>query len=617
MARLALAALLTLVSALCWAHDGPDPVAHWELMPRRAVDGVLKARIGPDARIEGAPAAAKTSLGEALLFDGVDDALVVAPDLASVRASLPKEKFTVEAWASVDTPVGYGGLLGVFQDNGNAEKGWVLGYNDRTFTFGLASQGGDDGDGRMTYLKAKTEFELGRIYHVVGTYDGKLMRIYVNGKLEGESAQQSGPLLYPDQAPVVVGAYRDRDENNFHHGRIVSVALYDLVATGEGVAHLFGHRKELTTAAPVIQEDPNFRMVVEPYLQYPTATEITVMWETSRNSTSVVYVGPSKAQLQPVQGDPALIHRVRLTGLKPEGHYVYRVESVDDQGRKVESPLLTFRTAPAGPAAIRFSILGDTQDQPHINKRVAEHMWNERPDFFVILGDLVGTGANKRHWTEHFFGSMRPLLSRVPLIPVIGNHEGDARLYYDYMSVPEPEYWYSFTYGDMEFFVVDSNREVAPGSEQWKWLDAALGRSKAKWKFVGHHHPPYSSDEDDFGNLWEGQSTRGDVRIKPLADLYEKHKVDIVWAGHIHSYERTWPMLAGRASPNGPVYIVCGGGGGGLETHGPTRPEFSARVRHGHHYCIVSISGDVFEMRAFDIEGRQFDSLVIDKRLPR
>jgi 3',5'-cyclic AMP phosphodiesterase CpdA len=546
---------------------------------------------------------------------------VVADDLNSMRDMLPTQKLTVEAWAEVNAPIRDGSFIGTEQRKGSAGKGWSLGTDEGRFTFTLATKGStdDQGRGRFTTLKSKTDHQSGRMCHVVGTYDGKTMRIYVNGKLESESAEQSGDILYPDKAPVTLAGLPNSGSNVSILARIKEVNLYDKVATSEGVAGLFAHNGSLATAEPQADEDANFDWVVRPYQQYPTLDSMTIMWETTRTATSVVYFGPDKNHLTKAEGTvtrnpQSLIHRVRLSGLKPDSHYVFRTESVDSQGRKLESPLLTFRTAPDRARAIRFTIVGDTQDQPAVNSRIANHMWNERPDFFMIVGDLVGTGANKKHWTNDFFGSMRPLFDRVPLIPVIGNHEGDARLYYDYMSVPEPEYWYRFTYGPAEFFVVDSNRNVKPGSAQYQWLESALASSKARWKFVAHHHPPFSSDDDDFGNLWEGQSTRGDVNLKPVTQLYEKYGVDVVWTGHIHSYERTWPIVKGQASPKGPIYVVCGGGGGGLETHGPTRPEFSNRIRHGHHYCVVSINGKTFEMSAFDIEGRMFDNLKIEKR---
>merc|ERR1712046_120471 len=52
-----------------------------------------------------------------------------------------------------------------------------------------------------------------------------------------------------------------------------------------------------------------------------------------------------------------------------------------------------------------------------------------------------------------------------------------------------------------------------------------------------------------------------------LEPLLLKHNVDIYNAGHIHNYERTWPMKNGKAcqksyeNPSCPVYIVEGNGG--------------------------------------------------------
>ena len=85
--------------------------------------------------------------------------------------------------------------------------------------------------------------------------------------------------------------------------------------------------------------------------------------------------------------------------------------------------------------------------------------------------------------------------------------------------------------------------------------------SDAKWKFVVHHHPPYSSDENDYGDL-EGRGTRGDLRARKLTTLYDRYGVDLVLNGHIHSYERTWPISGGRVvDDGGVVYTITGGGG--------------------------------------------------------
>ena len=60
--------------------------------------------------------------------------------------------------------------------------------------------------------------------------------------------------------------------------------------------------------------------------------------------------------------------------------------------------------------------------------------------------------------------------------------------------------------------------------------------------------------------------------------------------------------------------MITGGGGGGLELAGPIRPFFQNTVKHGHHFCYVAVNGKTLEMKAYDLEGRLFDTLTIEKR---
>ncbi len=211
-------------------HDGPDPIGSWRLCEGQVKNGKLVSLLGVDGRIEGKAQFVVGKQGGGMLFDGKTNCIVLADDFAKAQQKLPKKHMTATAWVAVNKPVQWGGVLGCVQDNGKAEAGWVLGYDQHHFTFGLASKGADDGDGQMTYLAGKTRYEVGRYYHVCGTYDGKVQRLYVNGKLDGESKVQSGSLLYAESAPLVIGAYRDRDENTLHHGRIYSVRIFDETA---------------------------------------------------------------------------------------------------------------------------------------------------------------------------------------------------------------------------------------------------------------------------------------------------------------------------------------------------------------------------------------------------
>ena len=87
----------------------------------------------------------------ALYFDGADTYIELAAK-DEVKA-LPTTKITAEAWVAVNSPAEWGGIIGCLQDNGDYEKGWVLGYNNDKFNFVL-STGGD-----LTYLNASLPYE--------------------------------------------------------------------------------------------------------------------------------------------------------------------------------------------------------------------------------------------------------------------------------------------------------------------------------------------------------------------------------------------------------------------------------------------------------------------------
>lgn len=354
-------------------------------------------------------------------------------------------------------------------------------------------------------------------------------------------------------------------------------------------------------------------IVVGPYLQYPTETSIIVRWETDEAASSEVAYGPKVGGMETVKGEDATYHEVKLDSLKAGGFYFYQVRSTTE-AHTVESEVYTFQTAVGRDTPFSFIVLCDTQASPDVVSKQAEHIYAQRPHFTLLGGDLVTRGTVKEHWTKHFFPNMHTLNSRVPLIPSLGNHEDDAKFYYDYFSLPEPEYYYRFPYGNLEIFVVDSDRRLTRSSEQYTWLDEALGNSNATWKIVCHHKPPYSSDENDYGDTEKEQPVGGDFLQRFVVDLYEKHQVDIVWNGHIHSYERTHRLLQGKPVLEGGVlYMITGGGGGGLEKAGPWRLPFTAKVYSGHHYCLVTVHGPTLRIEAYNLDNTLFDFVELKK----
>ena len=284
-------AVIVFCTGFTLAHDGPDPIAHWKF-DSYSIDGnKVKARIGPDAEFNGSVRLLKDEHGQACYLNGRGVEAVIADDGLQLDAGLlPKSTMTVAAWVSIDQREDDGGIIGIFQDNGDAETGWVLGYRKNRFCFGLATEGSDDGNGKITYLTADEPFELGKFYFVVAVYDGRLMELYVNGRNVGRSEQQQGDVLYPEAAPFVMGAYHDRNEFNPMRGCLREIMIFDRAAKAAWVKQEFDHQRKVAQLAKRVFDGAR-EFVVKPYLQYGTQTSMAVAWQSATPCQGVVQLG--------------------------------------------------------------------------------------------------------------------------------------------------------------------------------------------------------------------------------------------------------------------------------------------------------------------------------------
>ncbi|MEZ4953244.1 MAG: metallophosphoesterase [Saprospiraceae bacterium] len=380
----------------------------------------------------------------------------------------------------------------------------------------------------------------------------------------------------------------------------------------------------LFTVCSLTAQTAKDSFLVKPYLQFATQHGIYILWETTSPATTLVEYGealvnadkPNLSQTVGLEGT-RLLHEVKLDNLKPATKYVYRTRSTTENGQIIMSEVYTFKTAVNDDDAYFFAFIGDTQQNdrtPWAWGKIAGKVWGERPNFIINAGDLVDMGTRKTDWTEQFFSDGHIAMSRFPMYTVLGNHEQDAHFYYDYMVNPAPEYRYTFNYGNAQFFMIDTNRDVFEGSEQYDWLEWELAQSTATWKFVVHHHPPYSSEENDHGDTYIGASTF-QTQARNLVPLYEAYGVDFCLFGHTHLYERTWPIFNNTINQeNGVVYINSGGGGGGLEDFDPARSWFTQNLKNDHHYCTFAVFDKTLVFRAVDHEGRLFDTFQMQKK---
>ncbi len=357
---------------------------------------------------------------------------------------------------------------------------------------------------------------------------------------------------------------------------------------------------------------------VEPYLQYPTPTAISILWETTEPLPGEVEFGETEALGQKVieSDKPRTFHEVRLTGLKPGTLYHYRVRS----GEAV-SPIYTFRTAPPeGTRRWRLAVYGDSRSNPAVHRAIVEQIARKQVDLIVHTGDMVLNGKNHALWAREFFGPLTPLACRVPIIAVPGNHEGDSPYYFQYFALPGNERYYHFRYANARFICLDSNIQFASSSgsssgtvaktpwakEQFAWLEKQLQElDDQTWNFVVFHQP-----------LFSAHATRP---ISPLRWqwtsllLDPKHPVDAVFNGHDHFYARTWPIASYSELPTrGVVFVTTAGGGAPLYRIRPR--SYIATAVPLHHFTLLEFHDEEVTATAYSTSGQILDRFVLRKR---
>lgn len=259
---------------------------------------------------------------KALGFDGQDNSVMLAAD--HTQADLPQEKLTAEAWVCIDQPLAWGGIIGAIQDNGDFERGWLLGYRNNHFCLAVAAA---DGGGKLTYLDADEPFQLGGWHHVAGVYDGKQMRLYVDGREAASSQEQRGAIHYPPKAFYEIGAYHDDDEYYRLRGMIQEVRVYSAALTPAKIQRHYQHSAaRLPSPASA---------AVGPWLQFTAPGEAVVRWRTDTPQQSLLELqldGQSRAYRST---EPVTDHEVHLTGLKQGRVYEYQLIFEVDGATKV------------------------------------------------------------------------------------------------------------------------------------------------------------------------------------------------------------------------------------------------------------------------------------------
>lgn len=159
--------------------------------------------------------------------------------------------------------------------------------------------------------------------------------------------------------------------------------------------------------------------------------------------------------------------------------------------------------------------------------------------------------------------------ARIPWQVIEGNHEQEVVegelgfLAYEkrfhtpsVFSESNTNLYYSYEVAGLHVIMLGCYADFTRKSQQYAWLEddlAKVDRSRTPWLIVGMHAPWYNSNVAHQGEMEGMKST--------MESLLFQYGVDMVFAGHVHAYERSLRVYQGRLNNLGPVYINIGDGG--------------------------------------------------------
>jgi len=368
-----------------------------------------------------------------------------------------------------------------------------------------------------------------------------------------------------------------------------------------------------------------------PYPQSPGKDRVTLMWRTATAAQQTVEYGVNGYQFSVTEPAATTTHELTLTGLNPGWEYQYRIV---EAGVVMTSADIQYRfRTDAGPTDGEFSffVTGDVgEDTPaQARQHVTDDMLRAitpRAEFGLLCGDIVYPDGESSMYDQVLNTPWRSLMANTALWPALGNHDWHVdpdQNFRKEWALPNNEHYYSFDWGNAHFIALDTaDGFLYDEANQLAWLEADLrsARGRAQWVFVFYHHPIYTCTYKS--NIPELQ--------QQLWPLFDRYKVDVVFNGHAHTYERLFPLLNGvpqnqaqnpsYTDPNGTIYIVSGCGGKfnndeGEETTfcGPT----AAFVDHKILFTQVFVYGQIIYIMTFDsTNGQVVDFVRVAKTTP-
>ncbi|WP_312689995.1 LamG-like jellyroll fold domain-containing protein [Brevundimonas nasdae] len=295
----------------------------WDFTPRYD----LPRNAGPAREKTTASVSTLAPASTPLRFNGM-----TSTDSRTLQAAFDSARdFTIELWMldHVNRPVG----AVVSPVGPSAGSSWLLGYTDGQAVFGPA------GTAMSKVADYKDEWR-----HVVGVRQGDAWRLYSNGALV---ATTTARLSRSSAAPLELTTFLEAEPYMSLPDLVRGAALYNRALSAAEVQAAFTARTTLVDEGRLNAETLHFTQ--PPYLNAPTTQDIQLSWETDRPAHFTVAWGETEAQMRRIDVPAAEDGRLggaTLDGLKADTPYFYRVTASTEDGKVLDSGLLSFRSAP-------------------------------------------------------------------------------------------------------------------------------------------------------------------------------------------------------------------------------------------------------------------------------
>lgn len=420
------------------------------------------------------------------------------------------------------------------------------------------------------------------------------------------------------------------------------------------------------------------------------SSSLTVEYKSAEEKT---WKRTNKFSTQSVNGHPKLKIISTELGDLPAGSTIdYRVSNA---GKVLFESAV--KSPPETGKPVDFGVLGDIGQGTDGESDVAGLWRVKHPPLVLIMGDIVYPVGSMSNYLRNFYPFLNedvssikgtPVLRSTLTVGVVGNHDvadaggidardltlsADGLAYYllwhqplngpvseadknapvprgsqeridEFLKCAGPTYpkmgMFSFDYGDCHFLALDANLYVDWTDAKLRaWVENDLKTSNAPWKVVCFHHPGFNSD-------W---AHREHQQMRHLCDIFERTGVDICFAGHSHSYQRSYPLrfkeVAAPAGdreakagfvfgkfeidksydgdkitkPKGIIYVVTGAGGAHLSSPeldvepGQWLPFTKKFIAKQHSMTFCHAEGKKLTVNQVACDGSVVDSFSISK----